>query len=204
MVNRQMRNASVVVAMAWLAVATTTTRSEAHAGYARSNPPDGASIRTAPGRVEIWFTQELFRRANANRIEVTGPDGQPAHAGEAVIDEADRKHLSIALTPNLAPGKYSVEWASLSATDGDPAEGNFTFTFDPGAADVAGASGAATAATAAKAPAIANASPVATAGAGAEATGLPWWALAGAALIAIGGATGAWALLSNPAEDSAR
>lgn len=204
MLNRRLRNAFVVIATAWLAVATTTTRSDAHAGYERSNPPAAASTRTAPDRVEIWFTQELFRRANANRIEVTGPDSQPKHVGEAVIDEADRKHLSIALTPNLAPGKYSVQWASLSATDGDPAEGNFTFTVDPDALDAPGASVATATATAARTPAIASAPVGATPEARTEAGRFPWWALAGAALITIGGAIGAWALLSSATEDSTR
>jgi hypothetical protein len=106
----------------------------AHAGYVRSEPGDGAVIAAPPARVDLWFSQELFRRAGENWIRVVGPGEWIVHTGDAQIDDDDRKHLWVMLQPGLEPGVYRVEWRSLSAEDGDPDEGSFTFTLDPQAA----------------------------------------------------------------------
>ena len=103
----------------------------AHADYLRSAPGENSVVSAPPERVDIWFTQELFRRQGENRIEVFDPGGQPMHAGEAQVDNDDRAHLWVALLPELAPGTYRVMWYSLSAEDGDNDEGEFSFTFDP-------------------------------------------------------------------------
>jgi hypothetical protein len=82
-------------------------------------------------RVEICFTQELFRRQGENRIEVFDAVDRPVHAGEAQVDNDNRSHLSVELLPDLPPGTYRVVWHSLSAEDGDNDEGEFSFTYDP-------------------------------------------------------------------------
>ena len=104
---------------------------EAHAAYLRSEPGNGAVVRTEPGSVEIWFTQDLFRRQGENWIRVFGPDGGSAHDSETQIDDDDRRHMWVELQSPLAPGEYRVEWRSLSSEDGDDDEGEFVFTLDP-------------------------------------------------------------------------
>ena len=106
----------------------------AHADYERSQPGDGAIVADAPERVDIWFTQEMFRREGENRIEVLGPDGQTVHDGKAQIDDDDRTHMWVDLQTPLSPGDFRVTWKTLSAADGDTAEGDFAFRFDPRAA----------------------------------------------------------------------
>ncbi len=103
----------------------------AHADYARSEPGAGAVVATPPERVDIWFTQDMFRRQGENWIEVTGPDGAAVLAGQAQIDDDDRRHLGVTLQANLAPGVYTVAWRTLSADDGDDHVGSFSFTLDP-------------------------------------------------------------------------
>jgi methionine-rich copper-binding protein CopC len=103
----------------------------AHADYARSEPGAGAVVAEAPARVDVWFTQDMFRRQGENWLHVAGPDGAEATAGEAVIDDDDRRHLWVELLPNLPAGEYTVTWHTLSAEDGDDEEGTFTFTVDP-------------------------------------------------------------------------
>lgn len=105
----------------------------AHAAYARSEPGAGAVVAAAPAQVSLWFTQELFRRAGENGLEVLGPDGAPVHAGAAAVDDDDRRLLTVALAADLAPGVYTVTWRNLSAEDGDTDAGSFTFTLDPAA-----------------------------------------------------------------------
>ncbi len=56
----------------------------------------------------------------------------------AVIDNGNRRRLTVAMPLALSVGTYTVKWKSLSADDGDPAKGEFTFTFDPNAVAKAG------------------------------------------------------------------
>ena len=104
---------------------------EAHARYLRSEPGHGAIVSDSPTRVDIWFTQELFRRQGENRIELTGPDGRPVTAGDPMVDDDDRTHLWVPIEEELLPGTYHVNWRNLSAEDGDSDEGQFAFVLDP-------------------------------------------------------------------------
>lgn len=104
---------------------------EAHSRYVRSEPGQGAVIASEPERVEIWFTQDLFRRQGENWILVFGPDGDEVQSGEAQIDDDDRRHMWVKLQSPLAPGEYRVEWRNLSAEDGDNDEGELAFILDP-------------------------------------------------------------------------
>jgi methionine-rich copper-binding protein CopC len=103
----------------------------AHAAYERSEPGAGSLVSTAPARVDIWFTQDMFRRQGENWIRVSGPDGAEVQSGESAIDDDDRRHMSVALAGDLEPGEYTVTWRTLSSEDGDSEEGTFSFTFDP-------------------------------------------------------------------------
>jgi methionine-rich copper-binding protein CopC len=103
----------------------------AHADYARSDPGAGAVVAEAPTQVDVWFTQDMFRREGENWLHVTGPDGAEVTSGEAAIDDDDRRHLSVELLPDLPAGEYTVAWRTLSAEDGDDHEGSFTFVVDP-------------------------------------------------------------------------
>ena len=107
----------------------------AHAGYDRSSPPDGAVITRAPERVDVWFTQVLFRRNRANALEVHDDMGERVDANDLVLDKNDRSHLSVRLPTDLPAGRYSVVWRTLSAVDGDTAKGTFSFTIDPAASE---------------------------------------------------------------------
>jgi methionine-rich copper-binding protein CopC len=105
----------------------------AHAGYVRSEPGAGAVVAVPPAQVEIWFSQDMFRRQGENWIRVTGPGGETVHVGDAVIDDDDRRHMTVPLQSGLPPGEYTVAWRTLSAEDGDDDEDTFTFTLDPAA-----------------------------------------------------------------------
>ena len=104
---------------------------EAHSRYVRSHPGQGAIIAAKPERVEIWFTQDLFRRQGENWILVLGPGGDEVQSGETQIDDNDRRHMWVKLQSPLGPGEYRAEWRNLSADDGDTDEGEFIFILDP-------------------------------------------------------------------------
>jgi methionine-rich copper-binding protein CopC len=108
----------------------------AHATYERSEPPADAIIPESPLEVHVWFTQELFRREEANALEVFGPDGMQVDKRDARIDDDDRTHMIVSLPTDLPPGKYTVRWRTLSVEDGDSDSGEFSFTIDPAAAAI--------------------------------------------------------------------
>jgi len=84
-----------------------------------------------PTEIVIEMTQEMARQAGANDIEVFDPAGKKITTVSAVIDNGDRKRLSVPLPSGLAVGTYAVRWKTLSADDGDPANGQLSFTYDP-------------------------------------------------------------------------
>ncbi len=106
----------------------------AHSAYLRSNPGADAIITSSPAQIDIWFSQELFRRKGENAIHVSGLDGEEVSRGETQIDDDDRTHIWVELLPNLPAGKYLVEWKNISLEDGHPSTGSFNFSINPQAA----------------------------------------------------------------------
>ena len=169
-------------------------RASAHADYDRSLPAAGSVIPRAPERVEIWFTQELFRREGANVIAVRAASGERVDAGDPVVDDRDRTHLSVGLAPGLPAGRYDVDWQTLSAVDGDTARGSFAFTLDPDAPELPDPAGGSSAA-----PAATPEDEAASVAAGAD-DGAPWWVLGALAALAASAVLGARALLAPARE----
>jgi methionine-rich copper-binding protein CopC len=112
-------------------------RAGAHAGYDRSEPAFAAELDSAPLRIGLWFSQELFRREGANTIRLVDAEGAELPLGEATVDSDDRSHLFAELEGELPPGRYLVKWTSLSAEDGDDDAGVYPFyvTRSPDASD---------------------------------------------------------------------
>lgn len=128
----------VVIAVFLLLAVLPASTAFAHAEPAKVKPGDGAVLTTAPTTYEITMTQELARQPGANEILILDTSGRQVTAVNAVIDNSDRRKLSVAMPTNLAPGVYQVQWRSLSADDGDPARGTLSFTYDPNGTASAG------------------------------------------------------------------
>jgi methionine-rich copper-binding protein CopC len=153
----------------------------AHSEYKRSEPAADARVGPPP-RIDVWFTQELFRRAGANAIEVRASDDRRVDRGEPEVDADDRTHLSVGVEP-LEAGTYSVTWRSLSALDGDTAEGTFEFTVDPSMpVPTAGA-----AASPASSPAASDEPSSTLRGSSSGVAGV-WWVVVALASVAASGA----------------
>ena len=100
---------------------------EAHAGYDRSEPSFAAELDSTPMRIDLWFSQELFRREGANTIRLVDTEGVELPLSEATVDSSDRSHLFAELDGELPPGRYLVKWTNLSAEDGDNDTGTYPF-----------------------------------------------------------------------------
>lgn len=125
--------AVAVLLVGLLAVGAFAPTVFAHGELEEATPAPDSVIAEAPTTVEIWFTQELFRRDNANRIEVFAADGTQVDMGDSVLDDDDRRHVIVSLQPDLAPGVYTVHWYNLSLEDGHEEDATYTFTLDPNA-----------------------------------------------------------------------
>ena len=100
----------------------------AHAAYAESEPAFAAVLETSPNRIELRFTQELFRREGANSIVLTQVEtGAPLRLGEVEIANQDRHLMAASVLEPLAAGRYEVSWTNLSAEDGDADRGSYPF-----------------------------------------------------------------------------
>jgi methionine-rich copper-binding protein CopC len=113
----------IVVISLW----ASTESAAAHAGYRESSPTFAEELPGTPDRIELRFTQQLFRRAGANTLELVGPDGPLEGLGPGTIDNDDRRVLSLRIEAGLPVGRYLVRWTNLSADDGDSDEGVYPF-----------------------------------------------------------------------------
>lgn len=119
--------------VALLAICLPLSIALAHAEPEESEPAADAVVTTVPTQVTIWFTQDLFRREGMNRIEVYAADGTRVDQDDPVIDDDNRRLLTVSLQSDLADGEYTVRWFALSSEDGHEGEGEFAFTVAAGA-----------------------------------------------------------------------
>ena len=103
-------------------------RAAAHAGYESSTPAKDQVVPAAPGQVDVYFTQEVFKQAGANHVRVFADDGTTQVSdGDGTVDDNDRTHISAALPAGLANGRYIVKWMTTSDEDGDTDDSAFCF-----------------------------------------------------------------------------
>ena len=99
----------------------------AHSEYDRSEPARDAVLREAPPRVDVWFTEEVFKREGRNFVRVFDEEDAQVSEGDGVVDDDDRTHISTTLPADLPDERYIVRWKTTSDEDGDEAEGAFCF-----------------------------------------------------------------------------
>lgn len=111
-----------------IALVASVEPARAHAAYEESEPAFAAVLETSPDRIELRFTQELFRREGANSIALTHAGTEASISlGEVEIANQDRHLMAASVLQPLAPGRYEVSWTNLSAEDGDTDSGAYPF-----------------------------------------------------------------------------
>jgi methionine-rich copper-binding protein CopC len=113
--------ALAVVAIAW-----------AHAAYDHSTPGQGEVVPASPARVDIYTVQDMTKVQGDEEITVERNDnansgGQRVDTGDTTVDDANRKHFSVGLQPNLPAGRYVVSFKNVSDQDGEADHGQFAF-----------------------------------------------------------------------------
>ncbi len=117
----------ITLAAGLLALAAITTVA-GHAAPERFDTAPGQVLDAAPERVDGWFTQDIRRQEDESflrvyRVEADGSLGRRVDTDATIIDDDDRRHMFVDLTPDTGPGEYAVAWQTLSYED-DEHEGS--------------------------------------------------------------------------------
>ena len=109
--------AAAVALVAGLALLLGAAPALAHTRLQSSDPPDGASLDTAPQHVALTFNEEMS--AEFSTITVVGPDGAHYETGDV---GAEGGTISTALLPLGPAGQYKIGYRVVSADEFDTVE----------------------------------------------------------------------------------
>lgn len=109
-----------------LLIAALTSPAFAHAAYEGSDPNDGSTVSQPPSRVIADFTERL--NPDASSLSVYDPCGNQVDQQDSLIAN-DRITVSMSADKQ---GTYVVRFEVLSAVDGHPTSGEFSFTSSGG------------------------------------------------------------------------
>lgn len=98
----------------------------AHAYLDRSEPAADSVVATAPAEAQLWFTEPL--ESQYTSAELYDVEGQKIETGPSEVSADDTHLLILPLPGDLPDGTYTIAWRNVSAADGHPAEGFFSFT----------------------------------------------------------------------------
>jgi methionine-rich copper-binding protein CopC len=161
--------AGVVLGGAVAAQVLVAAPASAHDELLRTDPAAGSTVATVPSVVVLTFTEPPLTLGLG--VDVEGPAGGVSTGAPTVDDSTVRQQL----TPDAPAGTYTVRWR-VTADDGHPVTGAFTFVAAAALADPTGSP-----ATVATAPSTAGTK-------GDDMPPLLWWAIIGAGLVLVAGA----------------
>ena len=120
--------AGIAVAMIALMVGLWAAPASAHAAYKDSSPADKSTVSSPPTEVWAEFT-EPPESSEASRLEIYDPCG-------VRVDSGGTTTSGYRMTTTMSAdkqGQYTVLFQVVSALDGHPTKGQFTFTSTGGA-----------------------------------------------------------------------
>ncbi len=118
----------IAIVLAAAAVVAPAGGAFAHARLVKAEPAVGSTVSAGPARLRLKFNEPI--RPAASGVRLTGPDGKGVVLSPLSKDARDPKVVSAPAPPNLAPGRYKVEWKALSP-DGHHTQGDYGFTIRP-------------------------------------------------------------------------
>ncbi|MGH3664993.1 MAG: copper resistance CopC family protein, partial [Egibacteraceae bacterium] len=116
---RLRRRILAIVLLALVALVMSPSAAWAHAAFVSSQPEPGSQLTTAPGVVEIEFSEPLI--VDLSSLVVTDPDGRRWERTGAA------QHAMRASLDTTALGVYEVEWKTVSPVDGHTLRGSYRF-----------------------------------------------------------------------------
>lgn len=120
----------------------------AHAKVIDSTPKMGSTISQVPTTIMVKTAENMKPGAQFSNLFVYGPNGDLVSQGDATIPLNNPMQMSVGIK-SQATGVYIVRWITVSADDGDPDQGAFTFTVGSAASNSSATHPARTSSTAA-------------------------------------------------------
>jgi methionine-rich copper-binding protein CopC len=117
------RRRRVVPGLLVLTLLVLAPTAEGHATLVRASPRVRATLRVAPLRAELWFSERL--EPAYSTVSVWKNDTQ-VDARDVALGSEEGRSLSVALPP-LDRGVYQVKYRVLSV-DGHIVEGSYSFS----------------------------------------------------------------------------
>src|SRR6266513_6047889 len=108
----------------------------AHAKVNKAIPAIGSTVSQAPTTVTVFTLENINPDPNKSNLFIYSPAGDLISQGNATVSLTNPRQMSITIKPDKANlnGVYVVRWITVSAEDGDPDQGAFVFTVNPGVA----------------------------------------------------------------------
>jgi methionine-rich copper-binding protein CopC len=97
----------------------------AHAVLTHADPAPNAILTSAPTKITLTFAEEM-KPADSDII-VYDVHGAKVSTGQAAVPASDLKTMSVNMAGNDSE-VYVVVWHNVSADDGDPDSGSYSFT----------------------------------------------------------------------------
>lgn len=97
----------------------------AHASYVSSDPAANAVLQAAPTTVTVHFAEDV--NPDGSDIVVYDSKHKQVSIAPAEVDRSDLKTMTVPMQGDDSE-VYLVEWHTVSADDGDPDIGAFTFS----------------------------------------------------------------------------
>ena len=114
------------VCVATLGCTLATTYALAHAFLDHATPGVGATVSSAPGELQLSFTQDIVPALSGVTLAAAGGGAlPPRHPGVGPAHP-----LPVRRGRALAPGSYTVSWHVISV-DTHPTSGKYRFTVAP-------------------------------------------------------------------------
>jgi methionine-rich copper-binding protein CopC len=98
----------------------------AHARYDHSDPASESVVPAAPAQLQAWFTEGVRNQGSSLQVMDAAGNRVDNNDGQVDLDDPDRKRMWVTLQA-LPDGVYTAKWVTVSADDGDEAEGTFRF-----------------------------------------------------------------------------
>lgn len=101
----------------------------AHAEIEECTPPIDGTVETAPEKLTCKASQGM--KAEGSALKVFDANGVQVDKGDSAVDLNDPDRVTISVSLDMAKmehGVYTVKWTTVSADDGDEADGEFKFT----------------------------------------------------------------------------
>src|SRR5205823_5670626 len=100
----------------------------AHAKFVLGTPNDGDVLSAAPSQIDAYFAEDIVKQQGTYGLSVSDQNGNEVDNQDTVLDDVDRRHMTVTLQSGLADGVYTVHWWTVSDEDGDAASGDYSFT----------------------------------------------------------------------------